>query len=157
MEVWKKCSTCKKDIGFQTLYYNCSVSSCNSKRTGYVFCSVDCFDSHVPGARHKDAGAIEMKSPQNSSKDRSPQRRIISNTQKTDTNSLSSSSNEILIIASRLKDFIHSQSEFSTSGSVMNVLSDHIRMISAMAIDNARSDGRKTVMDRDFQFLKHLK
>ena len=60
---WKKCSTCKKPIAFGKNYYVCSVSTCNGQRTGYVFCSVLCFESHVPGARHKNAGAIEKTAP----------------------------------------------------------------------------------------------
>lgn len=60
---WRKCSTCKKPIGLNSPYYVCSVSTCNGQRTGYVFCSVTCFESHVPGARHKNAGAIEKISP----------------------------------------------------------------------------------------------
>lgn len=42
----------------------------------------------------------------------------------------------------------------NTSGGVMDVLSDYVRVLCDRAIDNARADGRKTVMDRDFEFLK---
>lgn len=61
---------------------------------------------------------------------------------------------DILIIASRLKDYIQARAEMNTSAQVMDVLSDYIRVISDRAIDNARSEGRKTVLDRDFSFLK---
>ncbi|HEY8271897.1 MAG TPA: hypothetical protein VIG33_13485 [Pseudobdellovibrionaceae bacterium] len=60
---WRKCSTCKKPIGLGAPYYVCSVSTCNGQRTGYVFCGIQCFESHVPGARHKNAGAIEKTAP----------------------------------------------------------------------------------------------
>lgn len=60
---WRKCSSCKKPIALGATYYVCSVSTCNGQRTGYVFCSVLCFESHVPGARHKNAGAIEKTAP----------------------------------------------------------------------------------------------
>lgn len=66
----------------------------------------------------------------------------------------SSTSTEVLIVASRLKDYIDSRSGFNTSSSVMNALSDHVRAICEQGIDNARADGRKTVMDKDFLFLK---
>ena len=56
---WRKCSSCKKPIALKSKYYVCSVSTCNGLRTGYVFCSVACFERHLPGARHKQAGAIE--------------------------------------------------------------------------------------------------
>jgi hypothetical protein len=60
---WKKCSTCKKPIGFGQKYYICSVSTCNGERKGYFFCTVPCWDAHVPGARHRDAAAIEEQAP----------------------------------------------------------------------------------------------
>ncbi len=45
------------------MYYECNVSTCNGKRTGYAFCTVQCWEVHLPGARHRNAGAIEKKSP----------------------------------------------------------------------------------------------
>ncbi|MEK6553976.1 MAG: hypothetical protein AABZ31_01950 [Bdellovibrionota bacterium] len=162
---WRKCSTCKKPISFNSRYYVCSVSSCNGQRTGYVFCSIQCFDAHIPGARHRDAGAIEQKAPGTStagtfvpttSNPVAPTRRII-----TPTSGPASSSaqtkvpKDVLIIASRLKEYIDARSEgYNTSTTVMDVLSDFVRVACDRAIDNARADGRKTVMDRDFAFLK---
>jgi len=67
---------------------------------------------------------------------------------------LSGGKNEVLIIASRFKEFIAEQSGFNTSGGVMDVLSNHLRIVAARAIENAQADGRKTVMERDFEFLK---
>jgi hypothetical protein len=66
-----------------------------------------------------------------------------------------SNNNEVLVIASRLKDYISAKSDFNTSGDVMQVLSNHLRVVCDRAIDNARADGRKTVMERDFSFLKN--
>jgi histone H3/H4 len=43
----------------------------------------------------------------------------------------------------------------NTSASVMDVLSDYVRVLCDRAIDNARSEGRKTVLDRDFSFFKN--
>jgi histone H3/H4 len=37
----------------------------------------------------------------------------------------------------------------NTAGSVAEVLSDRVRALCDRAIQNARDDGRKTVMDRD--------
>ena len=68
--------------------------------------------------------------------------------------SVDSEGSEVLVIASRLKDYIQMRSEFNTSGNVMDVLSRHLRAVCDRAIDNARAAGRKTVMDRDFDFLK---
>src|SRR3989338_8227906 len=67
MAEWKKCSSCKKTIELGANYYVCSVSTCNGKRTGYSFCSVHCFEVHLPVARHRDAGAIEQKAPMHAS------------------------------------------------------------------------------------------
>ncbi|PIT99607.1 MAG: hypothetical protein COT74_11460 [Bdellovibrionales bacterium CG10_big_fil_rev_8_21_14_0_10_45_34] len=60
---WRKCSTCKKEIQTDSIYYKCSVSTCNRKRTGLAFCCIPCWDAHLPFANHKDAGAIESTSP----------------------------------------------------------------------------------------------
>ncbi len=62
-EVWRLCSSCKKALGFKIKFFECSVSTCNNKRTGLVFCSVACWEVHLPNARHRDAGAIEKISP----------------------------------------------------------------------------------------------
>lgn len=61
---------------------------------------------------------------------------------------------EVLVIASRLKDYIQARGEMNTSGAVMDVLSDHLRVIADRAIESARAEGRRTVLDRDFNFLK---
>lgn len=63
---------------------------------------------------------------------------------------------DVLIIASRLKEYVTARADFNTSASVMDVLSDYVRVITDRAIDNARAEGRKTVLDRDFDFLRKL-
>lgn len=144
---WRQCSSCKKPIAFGAKYFICSVSTCNGQRTGYVFCSVECFERHLPGARHKDAGAIESQAPQRRIASASGAGAAVSAKQ-------TSSPQEVLIIASRLKEYIQARSEYNTSAAVMDVLSDYVRILCDRAIDNARSEGRKTVLDRDFDFLK---
>ncbi len=57
---------------------------------------------------------------------------------------------EILVIVSKLKKYIRSVSGMNTAGSVAPALSDTIRHLCDQAIEKARSDGRKTIMDRDF-------
>ena len=66
MSDWKKCNTCKKSIGFKSQYYICNVTTCTRKRTGLVFCSVSCWDAHVPMVRHRESWAEERKSPSES-------------------------------------------------------------------------------------------
>ena len=151
--LWRKCNSCKKNIAFATKHYVCSVSTCNGQRTGYVFCSVSCFEVHLPAARHKDAAAIEHISPRNE-----PSRKIIPAAHSTVASSTSFGGpktpipRDVLIIASRLKEYILARGEMNTSGQVMEVLSEHIRRVCDKAIDQARHEGRKTVLDRDFKF-----
>jgi histone H3/H4 len=58
--------------------------------------------------------------------------------------------NEVLVVASKVKTYIKSQGDMKTSASVLSALSDKIRAMCDGAIESARSDGRKTVLDRDF-------
>lgn len=62
-EFWRKCSTCKKAIRFRARYYVCSVSTCNRKRLEWVFCSMPCWDAHVPTMNHRSAWAEERTAP----------------------------------------------------------------------------------------------
>lgn len=162
---WRVCSSCKKPIPFRSRYYVCSVSTCTGQRTGYVFCSVACFETHLPGARHRNAGAIEKMSPaiaegnleESTSSERSPQRTLVRPSSSAGPSVSVAGKNlprEVLIIASRLKEYISAHSDFNTSASVMDVLSDYVRVLCDRAIDQARAEGRKTVLDRDFDFLK---
>lgn len=57
---------------------------------------------------------------------------------------------EVLVVASKLKNYIRAKSGMNTSGSVLEKLSEQIRGLCDQAIERARADGRKTVMDRDF-------
>ena len=57
---------------------------------------------------------------------------------------------DILIVASKLKDYIRKSSGLNTSANVLDRLSDMIRLQCDKAIERAVDDGRKTVMDKDF-------
>lgn len=50
-----------------------------------------------------------------------------------------------------MKDYIRLKSEMNTSADVMPILSDIVRRLADEAIDKARAEGRKTVLDRDFK------
>jgi histone H3/H4 len=56
---------------------------------------------------------------------------------------------EVLVVASKIKNYIRSKSDMNTSAGVFDVLSDRIREMCDKAIENALRDGRKTVKDRD--------
>lgn len=162
--MWKKCSQCKKDIGFASNYYVCSVSTCNGLRTGYVFCSIPCWDAHVPGAGHRSAGAVEKTAPREGQS--GEVRRIVSSSPGQSGSSVSGSAasagnsmsanrnalpRDVLIVASKLKDYIKAKADMNTSAAVMDVLSDWVRIQCDNAIETARREGRKTVLDRDFR------
>jgi len=61
-----------------------------------------------------------------------------------------SDSNEVLVVASKVKSYIKDSGDMKTSAGVLQVLSDRLRSMCDQAIESARSEGRKTVLDRDF-------
>ena len=60
------------------------------------------------------------------------------------------SAHEVLIVVSKLKQYIKQQAAMHTADTVHGVLSDHLRHLCDQAIAHATAEGRKTVMDRDF-------
>ncbi|HPG27327.1 MAG: hypothetical protein H6748_08900 [Spirochaetaceae bacterium] len=60
------------------------------------------------------------------------------------------SDNEVLVVASKIKTYIKNKGDMKTSAGVFDVLSDRLRAMCDQAIESARADGRKTVLDRDF-------
>jgi histone H3/H4 len=57
---------------------------------------------------------------------------------------------EVLVVASKIKTYIKTKSGMNTSAAVMERLSQKVRQLADEAIENAKREGRKTVMDRDF-------
>lgn len=57
---------------------------------------------------------------------------------------------EVLVVASKLKAYIKEKGGMNTSAAVLPALSEKIRRLCDQAIEAAKNDGRKTVMDRDF-------
>lgn len=155
---WRICSTCKAPIAFGAKYFTCSVSTCNRKRTGLVFCSVDCWDAHVPILRHREAWAEEQTAPSRREAEaaadaaetpRSSRRSVVREAGKTARTDASDVPREILIVASRLKAYIQARAGLKTSNDVMAALSEHVRRIADEAIDAAQRAGRQTVLERD--------
>lgn len=198
-ETWKRCSTCKNPIGFTATYFVCSVSTCTRKRSGFVFCSVDCWEAHVPMMRHREAWAVEETAPTKAQwaaeqaaeggdepksgpegrearsaerKSEAPRPRAPDPARAPEPTVLRRSAGEaegrritvpaaasapagpkeVLVIASRMKDYVRQRYGMNTSDAVMEVLSDQLRKICDRAVIHARDDGRKTLMDRDFTF-----
>jgi hypothetical protein len=171
-ETWLKCTACRNPISYGATHWVCSVSTCNRKGTGFVFCTVSCWDSHVADARHRDAWAVEKRAP---SKDQwakeqaeSPppapapvaaapavQRRVVVGEAPAQVASpsggpqLADTEREVLIVVSKMKKYIKDRSGFNCSDAVADMLSDHVRAICDDAIRAAARDERKTVLDRD--------
>ena len=57
---------------------------------------------------------------------------------------------EVLVIASKVKKYIKATGGLNSSGSVIDVLTKKVEELCDGAIENAKNDGRKTVMDKDF-------
>jgi len=145
---WRKCGSCKKDIGFNQVYQVCSV--CGGK---YAFCSVDCWDQHVPIMNHKNAWAEENRSPAKAETvNEHPVRRIVSSPAQVSSSSAKESpmDTEVLIVASKLKQYVKDKYDLSTSANVMDALSREVRRLTDRAVEKAKAEGRKTLMDRDF-------
>jgi hypothetical protein len=53
------CATCRAAIAPHEVRYRCSVSACNAGRFKLRFCSVACFEKHIPTARHRGASCVE--------------------------------------------------------------------------------------------------
>ncbi len=163
-EHYRVCSICRKPIEFGGRYYCCSVSTCNRSKTALYFCSLPCWDAHLPEARHRDAWAEETKAPSRDEwlaeqqaaeeaekakamNEKAPrERRIVSTPD-------DSVPHEILVVVSKLKAYVKARSGMNTSDAVAEALSDHLRRLCDLAIDNASVESRKTVLDRDFKPL----
>ncbi len=190
---WRRCSACKNPILLNAKYWVCSVSTCNRKRTGLAFCSVSCWEVHLPVANHREAWAVEEKAPRSgsyvedtnresarasrpaatrtsptrpaaASKPSRPSKPAVEpvgrsagsiEPQRTPAKAPPSErqadavEKEILIIVSRMKDYIRWKSGFNTSDRAAAPLSEIVRKACNEAIETAERDGRKTVLDRD--------
>jgi histone H3/H4 len=137
----------------------CSVSSCQRKNAPIVYCSVDCWELHVPVVNHKQAGADEYWSPARSlTQEEIPRRKIVRppspptdilKSESSPESSKDSDETDILVVISKFKQYVKDVSGFQTSATVFPVLSDLLRMLADKAIANAQQEGRKTIMDRD--------
>ena len=56
---------------------------------------------------------------------------------------------DILVVASKVKQYIKEKSQMNTSASTLDALSEVVKKACDEAISKAQADGRKTVMDRD--------
>ena len=75
------------------------------------------------------------------------------NTAIKETENSENSTEEVLVVVSKLKNYIRAASGMNTSGGVAPVLSTLVKGLCDKAIENAKKEGRKTVMERDFNTI----
>ncbi len=163
---WRRCSSCKEPIGFGAQYWVCNVSTCTRPRTGFIFCTVSCWDGHLAVVRHRESWAVEKRAPSaaewaaeqgqaaspaapsvaTSPSERSP-RRILPPPATREPDPIES---DVLIVITKVKNYVRARSGFNTSDRVVLPLSESVRELCDRAIEKARAEGRKTVLDRDF-------
>jgi hypothetical protein len=149
-QYWKKCSSCGKEIGFRQVYQACSVSSCRK----WAYCSVDCWDLHNPVMNHKSSWAEENIAPSKTAEgEQKPRRRIVTSSTKSGTVSSASGDvpREVLVVASKFKAFVKAKFDLNTSVDVLERMSEIMRIVCEDAAAQARTEGRKTLMARDFK------
>ena len=150
---WKRCSECKKPIALGALYWVCSVSTCNRKRTALRFCTVSCWDAHLPFANHREAWAEERTAPTQPEEETAPapkrtaiesqtKRRLV---RPAATATRDDTPREVLIVASRLKEYVRAQSGYKVSDRVLQPLSDIVRRVADDAIRSARDGHHATL------------
>ena len=167
---WRRCSSCKREIGFAATYWVCSVSTCNRKRTGLVFCSTSCWDAHLPTMNHRESWAEERRAPTREAWAREQAEEVgATRTPAAPAPAPAAKAQparilvrppaaprepeppeDVLVVVSKLKAYVKARSGMNTSDAVAEVLSDRLRRMCDEAIRRAGADGRKTVMERDF-------
>jgi hypothetical protein len=170
---WRRCSSCKAPLAFDAPYWACNVSTCNRGRTALAFCSVSCWDAHLAVVPHRESWAVERRAPTRAQWAReqaaertaaapagtaaappahaatpSAPRRILPPPAPARPDP---AAREVLIVASKLKAYVRARSGMNTSDRCLEPLSDAVRALADRAIERARAEGRKTVLERDFE------
>lgn len=161
---WRRCSSCKQPIAFGAAFWACSVSTCNRPRTGLAFCSTTCWDAHLGVVPHRESFAVERRAPSRAEwareqagaapapaarAEREP-RRIVPATPPPAA-ARPALPDDVLVVMSKLKAYVRARAGMNTSDRVAAPLSDAVRRLCDRAIENARRDGRRTVLARDFE------
>ena len=163
-DYFRLCSSCKSPLDFGATYYRCNVSTCNRKRMGLFFCSMPCWEAHLPTMRHREAWAEEERAPtkaqwearqreEREAEERKAQRakppeaarpvkRIVGGEEVP---------HDVLIVVSKLKKYVKARSGMNTSDGVVEVLSDLVRSACDQAVRNAVRAERRTLLARDFE------
>ena len=129
-------------------YQTCSVSTCNTKKTGLAFCCVACWDAHLGFANHRESSAIEKTAPSHAGASIPAAKKIVIRSNQSTTFSLPEV--DTLVVVSKVKKIIQDRSGYNTSQCAVDALTEIVVKECLKAIDKARASGRKTVMGRDF-------
>jgi hypothetical protein len=158
---YKLCSICRKPIDFGKSYFQCSVSTCNRGKVALFFCTLECWNAHLPDARHREAWAEPVTAPSREAWEREQAAEAEAERTRAQAKGTHKDApirpaapgapvpKEVLIVVSKAKDYVKQRSTMSTSDGIFDRLSDRIRRLCDEAIDNAARDGRRTVLDRD--------
>jgi hypothetical protein len=168
---WRRCSSCKAALPFDASYWACNVSTCNRGRTALAFCSVSCWDAHLAVVHHRESWAVERRAPTRAQWEReqaaeragaapgpapgaaaapapTAPRRILPPPAPARPDPVAG---DVLIVASKLKVYVRARSGMNTSDRCVEPLSDAVRALADRAIERARAEGRRTVLERDFE------
>lgn len=159
---WRRCSNCKSEIALSARYWICSVTTCQRVRAPIQFCKPDCWAVHNEIENHRDGWAVEKTAPSTAEAPSAPATtprsttpsapRAASSSVSRAAPAASSSSGDggdVLVVASRFKEFLAEVHGVRCSDDVFPTLSEHLRRLARESIETARKAGRKTVLDRD--------
>ncbi len=112
----------------------------------------------MPIERHRpeSVAAIEKRSPKLGEVERpeSEKKRVVVTSAGEKTFSAPGKStveDEVLVVVSKVRKYIADVSGMNTSASVYDALTERVKRLCDRAIEEAKRQGRKTVMDRDLQ------
>src|SRR5207248_9749836 len=99
----------------------CSTSTSNRKHNGFFFCAVSCWDAHVPMMRHRESWAEQHTAPTREAVEREQQAEQAPH-KASGTPAVRSgtagSSQDVLIVVSKLKQYIKQQAAMNTADTV---------------------------------------
>lgn len=101
----------------------------------------------MPVERHRgdSAGALERKAPLTLAEEAATPARIVPTAKAKPLGD-----DEVLVVVTKVRKYIADRSGLNTSAEVYDTLTEKIKRLYDQAIEHAKSQGRKTVMSRDF-------
>lgn len=161
---WRRCSNCKSEIALGARYWICSVTTCHRVRAPIQFCKPDCWAVHNEIENHRDGWAVEKAAPTTGdaaapaaapapraavSSAPAPRAAAVSSPTRPAPGPPGGDGGDILVVASRFKEFLAEVHGVRCSDDVFDPLSEHLRRLARESLDAARRAGRKTLLDRD--------